>query len=250
MDSWDRSFSWSKMRTYDSCPRRFKYQYIDELDEIEDVEDRDDGINFHEYMAEYYRVMGMENEDPPAVDTSVTLAKEMFSPELQAKYRPWIEQWHYWNEQLYEKWGPKHWTPVFVEEWVEVEWQGDTHHGYIDRIQWHPGRETYGVIDYKPNAKDGSNIKGQTAYYAEILLEVSDMLDEPVDWAGCYGYTTGNFKMWDIHWRSTKASKRKIAALKQLDEGFEPNFGYHCDWCDYQEECTMEEAEKEGLLEI
>jgi hypothetical protein len=54
--------------------------------------------------------------------------------------------------------------------------------------------------------------------------------------------------MWDIHWASTKATKRKIASLKQMEEGFEPDFGYHCDWCDYQEECTMEEAQEDGLL--
>lgn len=256
-EGWDRSYSWSKVNGYETCPRQFKFRYVDELEE-DDHEGRQDGKNFHNFMDEYYRVLGSP-EKGPDVDTAVTLAKELWSPELQAKYRPWLKKWHAWNEHLYETWGPEHWTPVFQEKWVEVEipedcdidglQPGEIHHGFVDRIQWNPERESYGVIDYKPKVKTGSRIKGQTAYYGEILLEIADILDQPVEWAGCYGYRTGKFKMWDIHWRSTRATKRKIHQLRTLEDGWEPDFGYHCDWCPFVEECSMLDAQQEGLLD-
>lgn len=257
-DEWDRSYSWSKVSGYNTCPRQFKYKYVDELEEDEESEAMTDGINFHEYMEEYYQVLGRP-EKGPSVDTAVTLAKEMWSPELQAKYRPWVKKWHKWNEHLYETWGPEHWTPVLTEEWVEVEIDegsnidglkpGEVHHGYVDRIQWDPDSQTYGVIDYKSKAKTGSRIKGQTAYYGDILLEISDLLDAPVHWAGCYGYKTGRYKQWEIHWRSTRATKKKIGQVRELTDDFEPNYGHHCDWCPYMEECTLEDEENLGLLD-
>lgn len=256
-DSWDRSYSWSKMSTYQTCPRQFRFKYIDELEEEGESEIRDDGINFHEYMEQYYT--RLENpEEGPTEDHAVSVAQEMFNQAFQAKYRDWIIDWHEWNLEAFKAWGKEHWTPHEVEAWVEVETDGsldamkpgETHHGYIDRIQWSPKREAFGIVDYKRTTKTNSSIKGQTAYYGEILLKLSDMLDAPVTWAGCYGYTEGTFKTWDIHWASTKATKRKINALRTFEDGFEPEFGMHCDWCPYVEECTEEEAENEGLLGI
>lgn len=254
-DSWDRSYSWSKMNTYKTCPRQFKYKYIDELEETIPSEARSDGINFHEYMERYYSTMSTP-EEGPKVDHAVTIAQDMFEPHMQAKYRPWIEMWHDWNTKLYSVYGEDHWTPVFMELWVEVSPEepklglmpGEVHHGYVDRVQWDPVRESYGIIDYKGSGKDNSRVKGQTAYYGDILLEISDHLDAPADWAGVYGYKDGNFKRWQIHGASTNATKRKINNLRELKEGFEPKFGYHCEWCPYQEECSLEEAENEGLL--
>lgn len=257
-DSWDRSFSWSKMSLYNTCPRQFKYKYVDELEEDEpESMARRDGINFHEYMEQYYEEL--ENpEDGPTEEHAVQVAMDMFEPQNQARYRQALQDWHAWNQHLYETWGKEHWTPTYTEKWIEAVTQDsteidaltpdETHHGYVDRIQWNPNRESYGIIDYKSKAKDGSSIKGQIAYYGEILLELEEILDAPVDWGGCYGYKTGSFKMWDIHWASTKATKKKIVSLRELKEGYEPNFGYHCDWCPYKEECSIQEAENEGLL--
>lgn len=246
---WTRSVSWSKASGYNRCPRQFKYKYIEERDpDQEEPDERRAGTDIHEYFEEYYELH--ETFDAPQVGIAVDLAKEMFSPERQAEYRPWIEDFHAWNEELHDRWG-EYWKPVYTEKWVEVEIAGSTHHGYIDRIQWNPVDESYGVIDYKPNAKDSSHYKGQIAYYSEFLLEVSDLLDEEVGWGGVYGYKDGKLNRWDIHWASKKATKRKIDELLDLEDGFEPEFGYHCSWCDYMEQCALEEEEKgQGLLNV
>lgn len=255
-DKWQRSFSWSKISGYNRCARQFKFKYIDEIEE-DSSEAMHDGTSMHEYMEQYYDAH--ENpEDGPSQEVAVDLGKEMFEPQEQAKYREWIKQFHAWNKHLFDVWGAEHWTPVDTELWVEVETPegfdrmepGLTHHGYIDRLQWNPNRGSYGVIDYKSKAKDGSNIKGQTAYYSEVLLEIADILDEPVEWAGCYGYKTGKFKMWDLHWKSVRATKRKVNALRELDSGWEPDYGYHCEFCPYMEECSELDAQQEGLLEL
>lgn len=244
-ETWERSVSWSKMSTYNRCPRQFKFKYIDDFEEDDD-QGRQDGIDFHEYMDEYYDL----STDGPSESTAVTLAQELFTEDQQARYRPWIEQWHQWNEWLFEKWGEEHWKPISTEEWVEVEIDGYTHHGYVDAIHWDPDEETYGVIDYKPNAKDSSHYKGQIAYYGEFLLAVSDLLDDDVEWGGVYGYKGGKFKRWDIHWASRKATKRKIDALVDLDEGYDADFGYHCQWCPFVEECVVEEESNGGAASL
>lgn len=259
---WDRSISWSKVTTYDSCPRRFKYKYVDKIEEEEESVARDDGIKFHDFMEKYYSRVG----DSPDVEKTVELAKELFDERDQARYRPWIEQWHDFNTWLHKEWG-EYWKPVYTEKWIEVvpdgdlpskyidveHWAGTTHHGYIDAIWWDPKKDGYGVIDYKPSAKPNSRLKGQTAYYAEVLLQLEDLLDEGIEWAGSYGYKQGNFNQWDIHWASIKAVRRKVDSLLTLENGYKPNYGHHCDWCDYQEECIIEgepEGSGGGLLDV
>ncbi|MFB6236970.1 MAG: RecB family exonuclease [Halopenitus sp.] len=246
-DEWDRSVSYSKWSTYNRCGRQFKFSYVDEI-EAEADQGREDGIDFHEYMERYYDYVG----DVPDAEKAVELAQEMFDPGKQARYRGWIEQWHEWNQWLYQKFGEDHWKPLLTEQWVEVEIDGLTHHGYIDAIRWNPEREEYGVVDYKPEAKDNSRLKGQTAYYAKFLIENDpDLLDEDVEWAGTYGYKDGKYKTWDIHWRSTRATKRKVEDLVELDHGYEPEFGYHCEFCDYMEECVQaENQESSDLLDV
>lgn len=241
---WDDPVSWSKATTYDFCPRQFKFQYVDEIEEEEDVLARDDGINFHEYMDQYY-------DDPPEEPTerhAVDLAKGMFDGDQQARYHQWIRNWHDWNVHLYETWGPEYWVPDYTEARIEEVIDGVEHHAYVDRIQWDPDSGEWGVIDYKPQAKSSSRYKGQVAYYGDILLEVADLLDETPTWGGIYGYKQGIFKRWDIHWASTRASKKKIDRLVDLENGYEPDFGMHCDYCDYMDECMQLEAENEGLL--
>lgn len=236
-ETWDGSISWTKASTYNRCGRQFRYKYVEDIEQDEEMDDgRRTGIDFHEFMDEYYDLC----PDGPNAETAVTLAQEMWDERRQEKYRPYIEKWHQWNEWLHQKFG-EYWKPVYTEKWIEVEWEDAIHHGYIDAIRWCPEREAYGVVDYKPAAKDNSRIKGQVAYYAEILLEVSDLLDEEVTWGGVYGYKDGNYKTWDVHWASTKASKRKVNSLISLDNGYEPEFGFHCSFCDFQEECTIEE---------
>ena len=263
MESWDRSFSWSKINTYDTCGRQFRFKYVDELESDVESEARTDGINFHEYMEEYYEHVG----DKPTEEEAVELAMEMFDEYEQAKYRDWIKHWHNWNVGIHERFGQEHWKPVERELWIEVEpegdlptkyidvphWEGDVHHGYIDALWWNPNKEHYVAIDYKSKAKDGSRIKGQTTYYTKVLLELWEQLDEPVGRAGCYGYKTGNFKTWSVHWKSIKALRRKVDSLRALEDGFEPEFGMHCEWCDYQEECVIAGSEQEnsgGLLDV
>lgn len=244
LHNWDGRISWSKASTYDRCPRQFYFKYVAddvEPDEGVDTTVRDQGIEFHDYMDKYYEVCPTE----PNKDSAITLAKEMFDEERQAKYREWIRMWHQFNEWLYEKWGEEHWRPIETEYYVDEEIEGHEHGGYIDAIHWDPIREEYGVIDYKPTARDNSRIKGQTAYYGEILLEADGLLDMDVEWAGCYGYTDGRYQTWDIHWASTRASRRKIKRLIELDNGYEPNFGPHCDWCDYYASCWMKENDME-----
>lgn len=244
MNEWKNPISWSKMITYQYCPRQFRLQYVDDDAEEDEGEAQRDGIDFHEYMDRYYDEIGEEPDDRVAVD----LAFEMFDPEQRAKFNQWLRNWHAWQEHLYDVWGKEHWKPLLTEERVEVEIDGAMHHAYIDRIQWDPKREEYGIIDYKPNASEKSNYKGQIAYYGDILLAATDLLDETPQWGGIYGYKDGKFKRWSIHGASTNASKRKIAELRALDDGFEPDFGMHCDYCGYQDECMRLEEEEMGLL--
>ena len=241
---WSRSISWSKLNTYNTCPRQFKFKYVDDLEEEEEDQRMQDGIKFHEYMELYYDVVGSRPEPEDAVD----LAREMFHEGDQARYKQWIQQWHQFNEWLYEKWGEEHWKPILTEEWVEVEIGDHTHHGYIDAIHWDPDRQSYGVVDYKPKARTGSRIKGQTAYYADFLLEVAELLDGDVDWAGTYGYKDGQFESWKVHWASRKATKRKIDSLIELDNGYEPDWGFHCQFCQFVDACYQEEEETDNTL--
>jgi len=246
--------SWSKAKTLNRCKRQFKYSYLTDVEE--DAEERSEelmrtGKDFHEFMEAYYVRL---NE--PSLKRAKRLCNEMF-PERD--YEANVENFHYWNIKLRDRFG-EHWRPVLTEEKLEVPdtqtrdvvdtekvktdpVEGITHVGIIDRVQYDPETETYGIIDYKTKAKTGSNIKGQVAYYA-FLCEADGLLDMVPQWGGSFGYETGEFERWKIHWQSEKAVARKIGALKQqiTERGdYPPDFDFHCSYCGFREQCMLED---------
>lgn len=244
-----KRLSWSKAKTLNRCERQFKYNYLTDLEQ-ETNELMQEGTDFHEYMDIYY-----DNIDEPNLEEALILMQNMF-PEKD--YSPFVENFHHWNVKLRERWG-EFWKPVLREKKLEVPeenisdievrdkvltepMEGVVHVGIIDRIQYDPESESYGIIDYKRSVKEGSNIKGQVAYYS-FLCEAVDLLDMVPEWGGCFGYDTGNFSRWKIHWQSEKAVARKILELKQKDSksNYASNFGFHCKWCGFESECFEEE---------
>ncbi len=256
--------SYSSYRTYQECPLRWKFLYVDRRPEAPKGYFTF-GRVIHAVLEELVRPLvepaarryggqGQTTLDawkggPPAGPRAPPSLEEMLaaydrnwssegygSPDEEARYRTLgRELLVRFHEHLVRV--PPH--PVAVEEHLEAEWEGIPIHGYIDRID----RVDSGgleIVDYKTSrelAPDEARSSDQLALY-QVLVERN--YHEPV-----HGLTL-------LHLRSlrpVRALPRSPPALEPLharlgevadgirEQAYEPTPGRHCARCEFQSIC-------------
>ena len=278
------ALSYSSYRTYQECPLRWRFLYVDRLPEtprgyftfgrvIHSVLEeliaplvipsarRTRQNDLQRTLDEWHA--GHAGPPPPA---RWMTADEM----LQAYDRAWSSEGYVSAEEesryralgrelllrYYDFLIRERPIPVAVEEHLETRWEGIPIHGYIDRIDRTPsgGLE---IVDYKTSrdlTNDDARDSDQLSLY-QVLVESN--YAEPVDGLTLY------------HLRSLtplRVAPRDRAALAGLHnrfgtvldgiraEAFEPTPGRHCSRCDFRDRCpefrTVPVAEGERLRQL
>jgi RecB family exonuclease len=278
------ALSYSSYRTYQECPLRWRFLYVDRLPEtprgyftfgrvIHSVLEeliaplvvplaRRAGANDRQRTLDEWPG---GHSGPPTPGRWMT-AEEM----LQAYARAWSSEGYVSAEEesryrslgrelllrYYDFLVRERPIPVSVEEHLETRWDGIPIHGYIDRIDRTPsgGLE---IVDYKTSrdlTNDDARDSDQLSLY-QVLVESN--YAEPV-----HGLTL-------YHLRSLtplRVAPREPAALAGLHdrfgtvldgiraEAFEPTPGRHCSRCDFRDRCpefrTVPVAEGERLRQL
>jgi len=274
------ALSYSSYRTYQECPLRWKFLYVDKLPEAPRGYFTF-GRVIHSVLEELVAPLVVptarragENERQRTLDEwharpgEPSPTRWMTADELLATYdRAWSSEGYTSPEEesryralgrelllrYYEFLVRDRPLPVAVEEHLEARWDGIPVHGYIDRIDRTPtgGLE---IVDYKTSrelSNDDARESDQLSLY-QVLVESN--YAEPV-----HGLTL-------YHLRSLtplRAAPRERAALAGLHdrmgtvidgiraEAFEPAPGRHCARCDFRDRCpefrTVPPAEGERL---
>ena len=274
------ALSYSSFRTYEECPLRWRFLYVEKLPEtprgyftfgrvihsvLEELvqplvvplarkageSDRQrtlDEWHPHPHAGTPGRWM---TEEELLVAYDRTWSGEGYvSPDEEARYRTLGREilLRYYDLLVRER--P---APVAVEEHLEARWDGIPVHGYVDRIDRTPagGLE---IVDYKTSrdlSNDDARESDQLSLY-QVLVESN--YTEPVEGLTLY------------HLRSLTALKtapRARTALAGLHDrlgstldgiragAFEPSPGRYCARCDFQSRCpefrTVPKAEGERL---
>jgi len=274
------ALSYSSFRTYEECPLRWRFLYVEKLPEaprgyftfgrvihsvLEELvgplvvpSARRAGENDRQRtLDEWHRHTG-----PPSPERWMT-ADELLqlydrawssegytSPEEESRYRALGRELllRYYEFLVRER--P---VPVAVEEHLEARWDGIPVHGYVDRIDRTPsgGLE---IVDYKTSrdlSNEDARDSDQLSLY-QVLVESN--YAEPV-----HGLTLYHLRsLTPLH-----TAPREPAALAGLHdrlgtvldgiraEAFEPTPGRHCNRCDFRDRCpefrTVPAAEGERL---
>jgi len=278
------ALSYSSYRTYQECPLRWRFLYIDKLPEAPRGYFTF-GRVVHSVLEELVAPLVVpsarrtgESERQRTLDEwhagptgSPGPGHWMTSEELLAAYdRAWSGEGYTSAEEesryralgrelllrYYEFLVRERPMPVSVEEHLEARWDGIPVHGYIDRIDRTPsgGLE---IVDYKTSrelSNEDARDSDQLSLY-QVLVESN--YAEPVQGLTLY------------HLRSLtplRASPRERGTLAGLHdrfgtvldgiraEAFEPTPGRHCTRCDFRDRCpefrTVPPAEGERLRRL
>ncbi|HXQ79638.1 MAG: PD-(D/E)XK nuclease family protein [Thermoplasmata archaeon] len=274
------ALSYSSFRTYQECPLRWRFLYVEKLPEtprgyftfgrvvhsvLEQLvaplvvpsarrvseSDRQRTLDeWHAPSGTPATTRWMTSEELLAVYDREWSSEGYTSPEEESRYRALGREilLRYYEFLVRDR--P---VPVAVEEHLEARWDGIPVHGYIDRIDRTPtgGLE---IVDYKTSrdlSSDDARDSDQLSLY-QVLVESN--YAEPVQGLTLY------------HLRSLtpiRVAPRERAALAGLHdrlgtaldgiraEAFEPTPGRHCTRCDFRDRCpefrSVPEADGERL---
>ena len=261
------ALSYSSYRTYQECPLRWKFLYVDKLPEAPRGYFTF-GRVVHSVLEELVaplvvptarragesdrqRTLDEWHAHPPG---STPPARWMTSEEMLAAYdRAWSSEGYLSAEEesryralgrelllrYYDFLVRERPMPVAVEEHLETRWDGIPVHGYIDRIDRTPsgGLE---IVDYKTSRELSSEDARESDQLSLYQVLVESNYAEPV-----HGLTL-------YHLRSLtplRTAPRERIALEGLHnrlgtaydgiraEAFEPTPGRHCTRCDFRDRC-------------
>ncbi len=242
-----RPLSYSSISTYEQCPLKWKFHYIDKLPE-EPKPYFSFGTVMHDVMEFFY----MEKEggkikgprfDAPSVDEllayyrSVWLSEGYENSEQEENYRAL-------GERIIREYHSEHAgnfrMPIATEHGFMLEVRGIKVRGFIDRVD-KLGPESVAILDYKTskNAFTIPYVKSnkQLALYQMAFEELHN---KRVERLSLYHLRSNmDFSVGRRPDSMISALKDEIAEVADAIEGenFEPKRSWLCDYCDYQRFC-------------
>lgn len=232
--------SYSAISTYETCPLQYKYQYLDRLPGR-----RSPALGFGESLHEALRAWYHQPVPvPPPLEALLTYLEEAWdgsvygSKEEEATYKDHARQvlaaYHKAN-------APDFHIPVALEQRFEIDVDGVTVSGIIDRMDRHPDG-MYEIIDYKTSRR----LPPLKAVERDLQLSIYSLAAYEV-WGIRPGKLTLYFLLPGQPLSSVRtpadaeATRARIASVAQkIKTGeFAPRENPLCDWCDYQALCPI-----------
>ncbi len=246
--------SYSAISTYLNCPLKYKFRYIDKLP-VEASSALQFGNALHKTLHRLYS----KNEplDKLLVSLKSHWREEPLGSEKDTNYSLDVAERilsNYYNKNFspdYQEAG----NAIALEEWFEIDFDGHTLCGRIDRIDTLPdgGHE---IIDYKTNKR----MPRQSDIDKDLQLSI-------YYWAAHEAIEDVDPRKLTLHFLRqnipifTKRNEDSIKAVKKtvikiIDDiqrdkkgTFEPTKNPLCGWCDYQNECANNsKTEQEGVF--
>jgi putative RecB family exonuclease len=260
------ALSFSSYHTYQECPLRWKFLYVDRLPEtprgyftfgrvvhsvleeivrplvvptarrVKEGDAQRTLDEWHPGGATRPPELTMTREEMLAAYDRAWSGEGYTSPEEEARYRTLGRDLllRYYARLLHE-----HPHPVSVEEHLEARWDGIPIHGYIDRIDRSPegGLE---IVDYKTSRELSGEDARQSDQLSIYQILVESNYTEPVA-----GLTLYHLRSLTAHRVPPRPRTALLALHDRLGtvqdgiraEAFEPTPGRQCSRCDFQSRC-------------
>jgi putative RecB family exonuclease len=250
-------YSNSRIETFEQCPRKYKFRYIDNIrTETEGIE-AFVGKRVHETLEKLYRDLKM---------TKLHTLEEL----LQFYESEWEKNWHgkvnvvrqgitpgHYFElgkrclvDYYKRYQPfNHGKTLGLEERIEMKLkEGDRSYsiqGYIDRLTWDPESETYEIHDYKtganlPTQEDADEDRQLALYQLGIKQRWPDAKNIKLVWH--YLAMDKEIVSFRTEGDLNTLEREVIEAIRQIEEEaklgrWEVRVTRLCEWCEYKSIC-------------
>ena len=248
------NYSHSKIGCYETCPRKFKFNYIDRIKMPESPEGIEAflGKRAHETLEQLYKAQKMGK----VFSLKETLDKK-YTKDVQIVRKGFTAQNYYdaGVKQLtdyYERFKPFNQTYTLGLEMMihfNLDDAGEYRiNGFIDRLS-HNGKGTFEIHDYKTGqsgyTQEQADASRQLALY-QIFVE--QQYPEVKEIVLIWHFLADNR---NVESRRTKKQIKELKAellttIKEIeaDDNFKPIESRLCDWCEFIEICP---AKKHGI---
>jgi putative RecB family exonuclease len=245
-------YSYSKITTFEKCPLKFKYRYIDKIiPEIEKSIEAFLGEIVHETLEWLY--LEINEKRVPAIDEVITHYgiswKNNFSDKILLNKK---EEGDYFNIGVkfildyYTEHYPFDDNTIGIEEKIEVDLDELGEYkiiGYIDRLSHNKEKDEYEIHDYKTGNnlpyKDNIENDKQLALYS---IAIKNNFGKEKNVVLIWHYLAFNKK---ILLRKTneeleQLKKDIIEIIKRIEatENYPGKKSPLCNWCEYRDICT------------
>jgi len=250
-------YSHSRIETFEQCPRKYKFRYVDNVrTETEGIE-AFVGKRVHETLEKLYR--------------DLKLAKLNSAEDLQRFYESeWEKNWHGKIRVVRESITPGHYfalgkqciadyyrrhhpfnqgKTLGLEERIELKLRDDKREyvvqGFIDRLTWQPETETYEIHDYKtggtlPSQEEADQDRQLALYQLGLLQRWPDARNVKLIWH----YLAADKELTSSRTRADLETLEKevIAMIHAIESEaargqWNVRVSRLCEWCEYKALC-------------
>ncbi len=243
-------YSHSKLSSFEQCPLKYKYKYIDKIPpEIEKSIESHLGSIVHETLEWLYNQV--KQKKIPTIDQTITYYsnkwEESYKTEMLIVKKEFTSK-DYFNKGVefllnyYMRHQPFDDNTLEVEKKITIELGEYLIQGFIDRLVYNLKTGEYEIHDYKTAnylpSQEKMNKDKQLALYS---IAIKELFGEDKEVCLVWHYLAHNKK---IHSKRTneqlsQLKKEIIELIKKIESAkeFPSNKTILCDWCEYKNIC-------------
>jgi putative RecB family exonuclease len=252
-------YSYSKLSTFQKCPQKFKFKYIDKLQpDIKDTIESFLGGKVHETLQWIYEetAKGRTILLDEAIENYILAWNKDFNKEIKIVKQE-MDAEHYFNEGVkflidyFVKNSPFKDNTIATEKRVTIDLHKDGKYqlqGFIDRLVHDKETNIFEIHDYKTGSLRPQSELDNDQQLALYSLAIKDMFENVKDVHLIWHFLAFNEK------RISKRTEEQLEKLKQeitqqIDRiesttHFHPNPSMLCEWCEFGSYCSCKPENK------
>jgi len=240
----------SSLNTYLTCPRLYKFIYVDKIPLEIKSPAAQRGLDVHQFGYDFYDhvvVSGSEfYVDEQWLEEQLLIATDEARPYIENFIEFERKRWKVCVEHSPDDPG-KYFFPILREQ--KIVNLGLEMIGIVDRVDLNFDDKTYTVVDYKTEKYDRRGWKlaehrREMAFYKK-LLESSNLLKGEVTHFAIYYPRSNDVWSEKFKWQTVNSLERKLKQVRKaiLAEKFPCKVSPLCRWCDCNHLCDFGETE-------
>jgi len=251
-------YSHSKLSTFEQCPLRFKYRYIDKIiPEIEKSIEVHLGTSVHTALEWIYSEV-KDNQKVPTLDEVIVYYSEAWQKDFSDKLvivKKALTAKDYFNKGVeflinyYTKYTPFSDGTLELEKKIQIKLNEHNITGFIDRVVKNIETGEYEIHDYKTaNSLPTQEKIDQDRQLALYSIAIKEEVGQDKNVILVWHYLAHNQKI--ISKRTNEQleqlKEETLALIKKIEETteFPAIKGILCDWCEYKPTCKAHKIQK------
>jgi len=257
-------YSHSRLSTYEQCPLKFKFRYIDELEEGDSIE-AFMGKQVHETL--FFIYTKVKEKRFPTLHQALIFYKDLWDKEFHQNIKivkrdltakDYFEKGLIFLEQYYRKHIPFDENILSMEKRILIDLEGDGKYmvqGFIDKLIYNEQENVYEIHDYKTSnwlkSQEELDQDRQLALYSLGLKDLYPDADKiALKWYFLkHGVEKTSFRTNEQLEELKNSIKILINEIESAQE-WPAKKSKLCDWCGFKNRCPayQEEIDVESLL--